>query len=403
MGIVVDDQKTEPVTSQAVSSEKQSDSGAKVTEPKSAKGLRVGAKRSETRQTHVVRPSNQHATTPEEKSPDSEVCATQDGPLLSSIPMPRMLPPGSPEVWASARAAPLGSVQASIFARRMVVDLSPEKLDDTTVAKTESPAPRGNTNPPVQQSVPVQQHDGSNTPGGSSTEKVKGDSADSKNTISMRASSNRARGKPPKEEMAAATLSSQISVPGLRCVEAVGTAPHRPCRQGKQRRNRRYGTQSLVAARESVPSLAEPDTFVSVASPDSASPPMLILNCEDIGRSAARCPFFRDMHLDFIWQAVEKAITHYEKRGWLLHNVCRAATTRRWPPPAHIDAKLIKCPVIDEFPEPERHFVARLVDTYKCPVVDNRSYRGKAEFRKDTTKIEYVIDAEGAFVPLREP
>lgn len=374
------------------------ESVSKTRELRLAKGSEGVLKRSDVRNNQAA-PASGHAAG--EKCP-SKSGQTKEGPSPSFIPMPRMLPPGSPEVWASARAAPHGSVQASIFARRLVTDTS-EKATDVSGATQCAPPKALICLNDVNRSMQHQSDASSSARGRSEDKAVSGpiDAKDPESTPQSRASSVRPRRKPLKHE-ADSLGSAELPSSGPRCGEAVGAAPHRPCRQGKQRRNRRYGTRDpATAAVCEAPAFEVPP--VLAVGPSLTNLPTLILNCEDIGRSAARCPFYRNMHLDFIWQAVGQAITYYEKRGCILHNVCRSATTQRWPAPANIDGKLIKCPVIDECPEPDRHFVLRLAQTYKCPVVDNWNYRGKEAFPKDAKKIEYIIDAEGTFVPLWTP
>jgi len=136
---------------------------------------------------------------------------------------------------------------------------------------------------------------------------------------------------------------------------------------------------------------------------------VVVLNCEDIGRTAAQCPAFSRNARGFAWDAVKGAIGHYEERNRCVQAVCCRKTVQRQPPPPELAGKLVLAPVIDECEDPGRLFVVQLAQTYQCPFVDNwsRVTSSKTSFtswlRKDGSrqKIEYIFDSLGMFVPLR--
>uniref|UniRef100_A0A7S1EVL8 Uncharacterized protein n=1 Tax=Noctiluca scintillans TaxID=2966 RepID=A0A7S1EVL8_NOCSC len=133
--------------------------------------------------------------------------------------------------------------------------------------------------------------------------------------------------------------------------------------------------------------------------PCRASCAVIVLNCEDIGRS--RSPAFDG---EFTWRAVEQAITYYEELGFFCHNVCNQATAQRRCPPSHLARKLVKCPVVDGCKDSDREFVLRLAVTHGCCFVDNWNYREIGETKQSlANKIEYIFDTQGVFVPLRSP
>jgi len=152
--------------------------------------------------------------------------------------------------------------------------------------------------------------------------------------------------------------------------------------------------------------------------PEQNSEPMIVLNCEDIGRCARNCTAFQQNERNYFpWDAVRSAISFYEELGFLPQPVCHQATIARCRPPADLRLKLVQCPVIDEDGRAEgrgsdRIFVLNLAKTYGCHFVDNSNYREQVWCGQEqwpwlkqgglNMKVEYIFDGFGEFLPSRE-
>ncbi|CAK0810220.1 unnamed protein product, partial [Prorocentrum cordatum] len=129
----------------------------------------------------------------------------------------------------------------------------------------------------------------------------------------------------------------------------------------------------------------------------------------DVGRHRGR---------NFDWDAVRRAIEHYEEAGYEPQGVCGQATLRCNPPPSTIEDRIVPCPVIDECrfsqgPTSARVFVLRLSQAYGCCFVDNSNYRLRVweehsayEWlleRGHGLKISYIFDVFGNYIPASTP
>jgi hypothetical protein len=147
---------------------------------------------------------------------------------------------------------------------------------------------------------------------------------------------------------------------------------------------------------------------------------VIVLNGEDIGESGVECPALQGESESlpgkfFSWEAVGRAVAHYESEGFSPWVVCQRARLLQNPPPQGICARVVESPIIvNEGHETgrgsNRICVLRLAKIHGCPFVDNSTYLKRQWKAQDTwqwlvsggadLKIEYTFDCFGEFLPV---